>query len=137
MHSPRARATVGPAMDELSELGAAIRCWRAEREWSQAKLAETSGVSQQQVSKWESGRGVDVRELLSLLRALGKGLADIAVRAGGAASPEPKDERVERINRVALEIGLAALAKVAEQEPVALVQAGLEARSPSTRGGAE
>lgn len=125
-------------MDELLELGAAIRCWRAEREWSQTKLAESSGVSQQQVSKWEGGRGVDIRELLQLLTALGRTFADVAVRAGGsngAASAEPKDERVERINRVALEIGLAVLAGIAERERGALVEAGIEAYlGSSTRG---
>lgn len=67
-------------MDEREVIGAAVRCWRVERGWSQTRLAKTSKVSQQQVSKWENGRGVDIRELQRLLATLGRTLADVTVK---------------------------------------------------------
>lgn len=53
------------------EIGARLRAVRAERDFSQAKLAEILGTHQTNVSEMERGaRGITVQQLVRLSRAL-------------------------------------------------------------------
>ena len=63
-----------------------LRVLRAERDWSQAQLAERLGVSQPHIAKLEAGRAKNI-ELQTLCRwatALGAKLTVDVVPSGGA-----------------------------------------------------
>jgi transcriptional regulator with XRE-family HTH domain len=61
--------------DELTwrhEVGERVRCYRALRGWTQARLARVVGLSDKHVSSLELGRiAVDLRDLRVLADALG------------------------------------------------------------------
>ena len=52
-------------------LGREIRALRAERNWTQARLARLAGVTRNNVSKLENAQTTDLAEALNILEALG------------------------------------------------------------------
>jgi transcriptional regulator with XRE-family HTH domain len=52
-------------------LGREIRALRAERNWTQARMARLAGVTRNNVSKLENGQAADLAEVLDILEALG------------------------------------------------------------------
>jgi y4mF family transcriptional regulator len=64
-----------PARNAL-EIGAALRDARTARGWTQARLAETAGVSRQLVVDVERGKrpGTELSRVLAIARALGLGV---------------------------------------------------------------
>lgn len=59
-------------------LGARIRSLRAEKDWTQAELAERLGMSHQTVARSEAGlRTVGIEELVALARAFGITVAEL------------------------------------------------------------
>jgi transcriptional regulator with XRE-family HTH domain len=52
-------------------LGREIRALRAERNWTQARMARLAGVTRNNVSKLENGQAADLAEVLNILEALG------------------------------------------------------------------
>jgi transcriptional regulator with XRE-family HTH domain len=52
-------------------LGREIRALRAERKWTQARMARLAGVTRNNVSKLENGQAADLAEVLDILEALG------------------------------------------------------------------
>lgn len=58
--------------DLARELGAQLRALRVGRKWTQGELAERANVALNVVRHIETGQGVTVHGLLSVLKALGK-----------------------------------------------------------------
>lgn len=52
-------------------LGREIRALRAERNWTQARMARLAGVTRNNVSRLENGQAADLAEVLNILEALG------------------------------------------------------------------
>jgi transcriptional regulator with XRE-family HTH domain len=52
-------------------LGREIRALRAERDWTQARMARLAGVTRNNVSRLENGQSADLAETLNILEALG------------------------------------------------------------------
>lgn len=80
------------------ELGALIREFRRERKLTQAKLAETIGVSRRWVVQVEQGKtSADLRLLLRALRAVG---AEIQIRPRLVSDAEKEIAEIVASRRV-------------------------------------
>lgn len=81
-----------------TRLGGLVAEWRKDAGLSQANLAEAMGTQQATISKFESGAyRLSVEQLLSILKACGKSLRDVADDIEGAS--ETADKPLwERIN---------------------------------------
>jgi putative transcriptional regulator len=75
-----------------------LRVLRAEREWSQAKLATQLGVSRQTINSIEKGKyHPNLRLAFKIARAFGKQIEDVF--------PTKKIEAIEPLDSIILEVG--------------------------------
>jgi len=89
----------GRKMDQ-QKVGALLRALRKEKNVTQEQLAETLGVSNRSVSRWENGKTLpDFDLLLELAKYYGVGVGEILA---GERNVEIMDEKTEKtINKVA------------------------------------
>lgn len=73
----------------MEKLGPTLKAWRDSRQWSQVQLADQAKVSQQLVTKIESGKVTESRKLPSLARAFG---VSVETFLRGPGSSKPSDE---------------------------------------------
>lgn len=95
-------------------IGSNVRAFRKAKEWSQAELAEASGVSQQLISQIERDVNESTRELPALARALGVRAADI--------DPAFRDDQVNEVRSA--DIPLPAVRDLPRDIPVLGTAAG-------------
>lgn len=132
----------------LAGMGDALAALRKRAKLTQPELSARTGVSVQLLSRYEGGKPMRLDTLGKILDALDADLYDLGKAAREAAGgkpeingdrllPAPEDPKVALISRYALEIGMAALAEVAERERAVLAEAVADRLHPKSHGGVE